>query len=67
MRGVGVKRKIRAEIREKMRNGASVHVLADEYELSVRTIYRIVSEVFSFERKRGRKSALTSRESWNLL
>lgn len=50
-----------------MRNGASVHVLADEYELSVRTIYRIVSEVFSFERKRGRKSALTSRESWNLL
>ena len=67
MRGVGVKRKVRAEIREKMRNGASIHVLSDEYEVSIRTIYRILEEKYSIKRKRGRKNALTSREARNLI
>ena len=67
MRGVSVKRKVRAEIREKMRNGASVHALSDEYEVSVRTIYRILEEKYSVKRKRERKNALTSQEARNLI
>ena len=53
MRGVGVGRKDKAKIREKFRNGTPVHVLADEYSLSSRTIYRIIEEVYSKHRKRG--------------
>jgi len=67
MRGVSVKRKVRAEIREKMRNGASVHALSDEYEVSVCTIYWILEEKYSVKRKRGRKNALTSQEVCNLI
>jgi Mor family transcriptional regulator len=53
MRGRGVKKKEKAEIREKFRNGAKVHVLAEEHHLSARTIYRIISETRRGNKKKG--------------
>lgn len=67
MRGRGVKRKERAIIREKIRNGAKVHVLADEHHLSSRTIYRIISESRKVDKKKGRKNSLTSAQRRSLV
>jgi hypothetical protein len=67
MRGRGVKKKEKAEIREKFRNGAKVHVLAEEHHLSARTIYRIISETRRGNKKKGRKNALTSAQRRSLV
>ena len=67
MRGRGVKKKEKAIIREKIRNGANVHVLAEEHSLSVRTIYRIISETRRGNKKKGRKNALTSAQRRSLI
>ena len=67
MRGRGVKKKEKAIIREKIRNGANVHVLAEEHSLSARTIYRIISETRRGNKKKGRKNALTSAQRRSLI
>ena len=62
-----MERKEKAKIKEKYRNGTSVHVLAEEYSLSFRTIYRILAETYSTKRKRGRKNVLTPAQRRSLV
>ena len=62
MKGILVPPSRRAEIRELHRNGAPVRELAKKFDLHFATIYRILQEKRSKEKKRGRPQKLTSHQ-----
>ena len=67
MKGKGCSRRERARIREKFREGKTVHELCEEYQLHKSTIYRILAERLWVPKKHGHPTKLSQHQHQNLI